>query len=182
MEWIMYMVATLFCLLGALCVASIVLSLPGGWIMLGLALIIEFIDRFYLPDDRQQTFGWWVLAASAGLLTLGELIEFAAGAAGAKTGGGSKRGMIGALIGGVLGAILLTGLVPIPIVGTLVGAVIGTFAGAIIGEVSGEQPKTMRGSIKPALGATIGRIIGTASKLALTIAVWITLSVAAFWP
>lgn len=181
MEWIAYVVATVFCILGAVCVGSIVFSLPGTWMILGLAAIIEVVDGLYLPDGRSQTFDWWVLGACVVLAAVGELIEFAAGAAGVKVGGGSKRGMVGALIGGILGAILLTGLVPVPILGTLVGVLIGTFAGAVIGEISGEKAKTVGGSLKPATGATIGRVLGTVGKMAIAIAVWITLSVAAFW-
>lgn len=179
MEWLFYLTATIFALLGAACVFSIVFSLPGGWIMLGLAVILELADSLYLPAEKTQTFSWWVLGVSFGLLLLGELLEFAAGAAGAKTGGGSKRGMVGALIGGIAGAIICTFFVPV--VGTLVGALLGTFIGALVGEMSGEQAKTMRGSMKPALGATIGRVLGTVSKIGIALAVWITLSVAAFW-
>ena len=181
MEWIAYVVATLVCILGALCGVSIIFSLPGAWIMLGLAAIVEFLDRFYLPEGS-QTFPWWLLGVCVGLVALSELIEFAAGAAGAKQGGASRRGMVGALIGGIVGAILLTGLVPIPVVGSLIGAMVGTFAGAVIAEVSGQQPKTVRGSVKPAIGATIGRLVGTMSKIFIAIAVWIALSAAAFWP
>src|SRR5678815_4869796 len=97
MEWITYVVAVLFFLLGGLCVVSIIISLPGGWIMLALALIIEWCDRFYLPPDRTQTFDWRLLGVCAVLLAVGEAIEFAAGAAGAKRGGASRRGMVGAL-------------------------------------------------------------------------------------
>ena len=182
MEWITYVVATLFCVLGAVCLVSIIFSIPGGWIMLGLACVIEFVDRFYLPAERQQTFEWWVLGVCLGLLALGELIEFAAGAAGAKRGGAGRRGMVGALIGGILGAIFLTALVPIPVVGSLIGAIVGTFAGAVLGEITGAQPKTGRGSVKPAIGATIGRVVGTMSKIGISMAVWIALSIAAFWP
>lgn len=182
MEWMMYVVATVFFVIGAMCIVSIIFSIPGGWLMLGLACIIEFVDRFYLPVERQQTFGWWVLGASLVLLGVSELIEFAAGAAGAKRGGAGRRGMVGALIGGILGAIFLTALVPIPVVGSLIGAIVGTFVGAVLGEITGKQPKTVRGSVKPAIGATIGRVIGTFSKIGIAMAVWIALSVAAFWP
>ena len=65
--------------------------------------------------------------------------------------------------------------------GALLGAVLGTFIGAIIGEMTSEQA-TIKGSMKPAIGASIGRIIGTTSKVALAIAVWLMLSIAAFWP
>jgi uncharacterized protein YqgC (DUF456 family) len=182
MEWITYVVATLFCLLGAVCVLSIVLSLPGTWIMIGLALVIELCDSLYLPPDHNQTFGWWVILTCVGLALFGEVIELAASAAGAKGGGGSKRGMWGALIGGIVGALIFTPFIPVPIVGTLIGAILGTFIGAVVGEVTGEQAKSVRGSMKPALGATIGRVIGTFSKIGIAIVVWLVLSVAAFVP
>ena len=182
MEWLLYVVALIFCLLGVACVASIIVSVPGGWTLLGLALIIELIDGLYLPAERAQTFGWWPLGLSAGLILLGELVEFLAGAAGAKGGGGSKRGMVGAVIGGIAGALAFTFFIPVPLIGTLIGAVLGTFMGAVLGEVSGDQAKTLRGSMKPALGATIGRIFGSMGKVMLTIVAWAILSVAAFWP
>jgi Protein of unknown function (DUF456) len=87
MEWLAYLVAVVFCALGALCVFSIIFSIPGAWIMLALAGVIEFCDQFYLPPERQQTFGWWVLGVCLGLVALSEVLEFAAGAAGAKSGG-----------------------------------------------------------------------------------------------
>src|SRR6185503_17493700 len=139
MEWIDYVVAVVFCLLALICAASIVLSVPGTWIMLALALIIEWADQFYLPPEHRQTFDWWVLGTCFALALLGELLELAAGAAGAKGGGGRRRGMIGALIGGVVGALLLTPFIPVPVVGTLIGAIVGTFIGAVVGEVTGAQ-------------------------------------------
>jgi uncharacterized protein len=182
MEWLAYVVATVFVLLGGLCVASIILSLPGAWIMLAIALVIELCDQFYLPAGDAQTWEWWLLGVCAGLVLLSEVIEFAAGAAGAKAGGAGRRGMVGALVGGIAGAIALTPLIPIPVVGTLIGAIIGTFMGAVIGEVSGEKAKTVRGSVKPAIGATIGRVVGTFSKIGIAIVVWLVLSITAFWP
>lgn len=181
MEWLTYVVAALFFLLGGLCVVSIILSIPGAWIMLALAVIIELCDGLYLPPEHSQTFPWWLLSTCAGLVLASELIELAAGMAGAKAGGSSKRGMWGALIGGMAGAILMTFLLPIPVVGTLIGALVGTFIGAVVGETTGEQAKTMRGSVKPAIGATIGRVVGTMTKIGIAIAVWIALSVWAFF-
>lgn len=185
MTWLAYIIATAFTLLGAACVCSIILSLPGAWIMLGFAFVIEFIDQWWLNpsiDGRTQTWEWWLLLTCLGLAIAGEVIEFAAGAAGAKRGGGGRRGMIGALVGGVVGALLLTPFIPIPVVGTLIGAIVGTFVGALVGEVSGENAKTVKGSMKPALGATIGRVVGTCSKMGVAIVIWLALSVAAFWP
>ncbi|MHC5023207.1 MAG: DUF456 family protein [Planctomycetota bacterium] len=182
MEWLAYLVAALFVLLVAACVLLIILQAPGGWILLGLALLIEYLDRFYLPSGDRQTFAWWVLGACAGLLIVGEAIDLLAAAAGAKRGGASRRGMIGSLVGGILGAILLTGLIPIPVLGTLIGAMLGTFAGAVLGEMSGPEQVAVGETMRPALGASIGRAIGTATKLGIGITMWIVLSVAAFWP
>ncbi len=181
MEWLLYVVGVLFVLAGAVCVALVVVQLPGAWIMLGLAGVIEYCDRFYLPPGNQQTFGWWVLGACLVLLVIGELIEFLAAALGAQKGGGSRRGMMGALIGAVAGALLLTPLFFFaPIFGALLGTVAGTFIGAIVGELSTRQT-TLQGSIKPAVGATVGRVVGTMSKVAIALGVWIALSISVFW-
>jgi uncharacterized protein YqgC (DUF456 family) len=180
MSWIAYIIATGFGLVGLVCVLSIIVSVPGTWLMVLLALLIELVDRVYLPAGAPPTFGWPVLAICGGLALLGEIIETAAGAAGARGGGGTRRGMIGAIIGGIIGAIVLTPLIPILLVGTMIGALLGTFAGAVIGEVTGENARTVTGSMKPAVGATIGRVIGTLGKIIIATVVWIVLTVAAF--
>lgn len=182
MDWLLYVVAALFFLLGAICVLLVVLQLPGGWALLLMAIGIELADRWYLSDPDAATFGWLLLVLSLALLLIGEGIEFIAAAVGAQRGGASRRGMIGSLVGGVVGAIVFTPLMPIPVVGTLVGAVAGTFIGAVVGETSGREAKAVRGSMKPAIGASVGRVVGTTAKVAITIALWIVLSVAAFWP
>ncbi len=181
MDWLMYIVASLFTLLGAVCVLLVVLQLPGSWIMLALAVIVEAIDSLYLSDPA-ITFGWWALGVSLAAAAVGELVELLASAAGAKRGGATHRGVIGAIIGGIVGGIAITFMLPIPIVGTLIGAVVGSFTGAIVGEVTGPTPMTVRGSMKPAIGASIGRIAGTFAKLACAIVIWVVLSVSAFWP
>lgn len=182
-DWILYIVASGFALFGVICLALVVLSLPGTWIMIAVALIIELVDGLYLSGETPTTFGWWVLLACLAVAGVGELLELAAGALGAKTGGGTRRGMVGAIIGGILGAIAMTPLIPIPVIGTLIGALIGTFLGAIVGEVSADNnPMTVRRSIRPATGATIGRVLGTVGKIGTALVVWLVLTVSAFWP
>ncbi|MCH7546021.1 MAG: DUF456 domain-containing protein [Planctomycetes bacterium] len=188
MDWILYIVAFLFFLLGIGCLLLVVVGLPGGWIMLSLASVIEYCDQYYLTGENgtTETFGWWALGACLGLLLVGEMIEFLAGLAGAKKGGASRRGMIGSLIGGIIGVFVFAPLFSIfPLIGTifgaLLGALLGTFAGAMVGELS-TQETTMKDSLKPAFGATVGRVVGTASKLGITIAIWLVLTVFAFWP
>ncbi len=174
-------VAFVFAILAAGCVVTVVLGLPGAWIMLGLAVVIELLDSMYVTQRSGDTFGWWLLGACLALAVTGEILEFIAGALGARRAGSSRRGMWGAIIGGLVGAVLGVGI-PVPIVGTLIGAVIGTFAGAILGELSAAPSATVRDSLKPATGATVGRILGTLSKLPIAMAIWAALTIAAFWP
>jgi uncharacterized protein YqgC (DUF456 family) len=183
MEWLLYLVAAIFFLLGAACVFLVVIQLPGGWVLLGLALFIEYADRWYIPaEGDRQTFPWWLLGVNLGLLIVGEIIEFIAGMAGAKKGGATRRGAWGALIGGILGAFVFTPVFFfVPFVGTLLGAILGTFVGAIVGELTAPQT-TIGGSMRPAWGATVGRVVGTVAKLAIAITVWLSLSISAFWP
>ncbi len=182
MEWLQYVLAVLFFLLGGVCVVLVVVQLPGTWMLLGLAAIVEYADAVYLPEGEQQTFGLWVLVGCLAIAVIGEIIEFIAGAAGAKKGGSSTRGMVGALIGGIVGIFIFTPLFFfVPIFGAFLGAVLGTFVGAIVGELTGGQT-TIKGTMKPAIGATIGRVVGTTSKVGIAIAMWLVLSVSAFWP
>jgi len=89
---------------GLACLLAVLLSLPGTWILLGLAVIVELADGTYLPGEEPMTFGWMLLGICTGLAVLGEVIETGAGAAGAKLGGATRRGVIGAIVGGIAGA------------------------------------------------------------------------------
>ena len=89
--------------------------------------------------------------------------------------------MLGALLGGIVGAIVGTFVIPIPLVGSLIGALFGCGLGAIIGELNNAKDTRLKDTIKPAAGAVVGRILGTLAKLPCAIAVWVILSVAAFW-
>ena len=177
--WIGILVAVLFTLIGAVCVFSVVFGLPGTWLIIGLAFLIEVVDRWYLPENDGQTFNWWLLGVCILLALLGEAMEFFSGVLGSKKAGGSKRGMVGSLLGGLLGGIL--GLfLPIP-GGSLAGVILGTFGGAVLGELTGPLRPEMRDTLKPATGATLGRILGTLAKLPVALAVWVMLATAAFW-
>jgi uncharacterized protein YqgC (DUF456 family) len=182
MDWVAYAAAAFFFALGGIAVLSLVIQAPGTWILLGLALALEWIDRLYLPPGDSRTFPGWILAACLALAVVGELIEFFAGAAGAKRGGGSRRGVWGALIGGICGVFLFAPLFFfLPLFSTLCGALLGTFVGAVAGELSHQiHLKERQEVLRPALWATAGRVVGTTSKVAIGIAMWLTLSVSAF--
>ena len=177
---LLIIVGILFVLVGVVCVFSVLLGLPGAWILLGIALAIQLTDGLWRGADGPATFEWSVLITCTVLATIGEILEFGAGAVGAKAGGSSKRGMWGALFGGIVGAI--AGIaIPVPIVGSLIGAVVGSFLGAVLGErANGEI--AWRSTLKPATGASIGRLLGTVSKVPIAILIWLALSVDLFWP
>jgi len=173
-----------FAFLGALCAVTVVIGLPGTWMLIALAVVVEIFDHHWLGGAGQVTFGWWLIGGTAALALVGEGLEIAAGALGAKGGGGSKKGALGAVIGGMLGGLVGTFALPIPVVGTLVGALGGTFGGALWGELRAAeqsgQSRELSTAIRPALGATLGRVLGTVAKTGIAGIAWLTLTVAAF--
>ncbi len=177
MEWQAVALVSFFSVLGFFCVLSIPFGLPGTWMLLGFAVIVELGDTVVVPPPDETTFGWGLLAVCGGLGVVGEAIEAGAGAAGTRMGGGTKRGMWGAILGGVVGAVVFTVALPIPLVGTLVGALIGTFAGAFIAEATGEDAHTRATSenLRAALAATVGRLAGTLGKTMIAMVIWILL-------
>ena len=175
MEWSAIAVAVFFALVGLVCLLTIPLGLPGTWLLLGQAALIELGDGVYLRAAEPVTFGWTLLAGCAGLGLVGEVVEALAGVAGARWGGATRRGVIGAFLGAIVGAIALTPVIPIPIVGTLLGALVGTFLGALIGEVTAEQQRHPNENLRAALAASAGRLAGTLGKLGIGIAIWVLL-------
>ncbi len=168
-----------FASFGLLCVLLVVAGLPGTWVLIAAAILIDCLDWMWLPPGAPLTFHPLTLIAAILVGLVGEALEFALAAAGAKRFGASRRGMIGAVIGGVAGALAGTALIWIPIVGTFIGALAGTAAGAIIGETS-DGKKTMREAAQPAIGAVIGRVLGTLAKLPVAVIVLAILAVAVF--
>jgi uncharacterized protein YqgC (DUF456 family) len=168
-----------YSLFGLLCIFLVIAGLPGTWIMIGGAILIDCLDWLWLPPGSPLTFHPLTIVAAVLVGAVGEILESFLSAAGARSFGASKRGMIGSIIGGVVGALVGTVVIWIPVLGTLMGAVLGTAAGAIVGETWGGE-RTIRDSAKPALGAVIGRVLGTLAKLPVAVAVWIILAIAAF--
>ena len=170
-----WLVAAAFGLLGLLCVVLAVIGLPGLWVLLLLAGLVQLSDRWLRPEGP-HTFAAETLIGAVVLAIVAEVLEFAAGAAGAKRAGASKRGMLGAMIGGIAGAIFGApfGL----LIGSVIGGVLGSAIGAILGELSLPH-QTLERSLKPAAGAAMGRLKGLAAKLVITCVIWIGLTVAA---
>ena len=171
------LVGSIFGLVGAACVVLVVLGLPGAWIMLAIAVAT---DLLLAPSvgDGQPFFGWAAIGVAAGVALAGEIVETLAAAEGARRGGASRRGAIGAAIGGIIGALAGTVLIPVPLVGSLVGAALGAVAGAMVGELSRDGVR-LRDTAKPATGAAIGKVLGTIAKIPCAVVVWLVLAIAA---
>ncbi len=140
------------------------LTLPGNWLMVGLAALFAW---FYHTDDPGGI-SWWVVGVVAALAALGEFVEFVAGAAGAAKEGGSRRGMVLSIVGAVAGSLIgaIVGI-PIPLVGPVIAAVGGAAAGAFCGAYVGEswKGKTHSESMTVSQAALVGRVLGTVGKL-----------------
>jgi uncharacterized protein YqgC (DUF456 family) len=177
MEWQAVVLVSFFSLLGFFCVLSIPFGLPGLWMLLGFAFLVELGDTLVVPQPAETTFGWGLLAFCGGLGVLGEVVEAVAGAAGTRMGGGTSRGMWGAVLGGLVGAVVFTLALPVPLVGTLIGALLGTFVGAFVAEATGEEahPRATADNLRAAFAATVGRLAGTLGKTMIAAVIWVLL-------
>lgn len=160
--------AVLFVVLNFCALLTNVITLPGNWIIAAFTVLFALLVR----GSEGMGLNWWCVGVVIGLAVLGEIIEFAAGAAGAAKSGGSRRGMVlavvGAMGGSIVGAILGTGI-PVPLIGNLIGAVLGGAVGAFGGAYTGEYWKGKNESERIAIGtsAMIGRVLGTVGKLGI---------------
>ncbi|MAB27716.1 MAG: hypothetical protein CMJ53_00270 [Planctomycetaceae bacterium] len=179
MVWLDLIAVLIFMILGAGSISLVLIGLPGTWLLIGLAVGLEFIQRLWAPTGSEWLIPWWVFIIAVVVAIVGEVLEFLAGALGAKKGGASKRGMVGSLIGGLIGTVAGTILIPIPIVGSLIGAIAGCGAGAVIGELTAKGEVQLKDTIKPAAGAVVGRILGTLAKVPCAGIAWVVLCAAA---
>ncbi len=169
-----YVWAIALLLLNTVWLALVLVGLPGTWLMVACTILVAWwhwdAGMFHL----------WTLVAIVFLAALGELLEFVAGAAGAKRFGGTKWGAAGALVGSMVGGIIGTFAIPIPVIGSLLGACLGAAAGAILLELQSGQ--SFQVSFNSGTGAGIGRFVGTVLKFGDGVVIWLVVAVAAFWP
>jgi len=169
MDWITITIFLLFMLLSAGFVLITLIGLPGGWLMVILAATIEFFSTYWVGVE---IWGWHAIGICVGLVILGEIIELIASGIGSKLGGGSTRGMWGAILGSIVGAVFGTFMIPVPLIGTLVGAVSGAFVGTVVAELTHKDPPDFGAITKSATGATIGRILGIFGKTGIAAIIW----------
>ena len=135
-------------------VIIIPLGFGGTFLIVIDVLIYGLITRF---SDISLPFVLTLLAIALGV----ELIELIFGAILAKKFGGSKWGMLGAILGGFIGALIGTPVMPV--LGTLIGGFMGAFVGATLLEWI-HTNKLNRG-FRVGLGAFFGALGGKVTKL-----------------
>lgn len=123
---------------------------PGAPVLLLGLLLGAWAEDF-------QYIGLWTLLVLAAMAMLTYAVEFAASALGVKKYGGSKRAMVGAVLGGIVGLFL-----GIP------GILLGPFVGAVIGELS--MQRSLDEASRAGFGTVVGLAIGLAGKFAIGIA------------
>ncbi|MBD0320832.1 MAG: DUF456 domain-containing protein [Gemmatimonadetes bacterium] len=121
------------------------------------------------------------LAVVVVLAVLAEVAEFVLGGRYAERYGGSKRAAWGAILGGLAGALLG---VPVPIIGSVIGAFVGSFVGAALLEMTNNKDwknPQWRGAVRVGWGAFLGRLVATAVKSGIGVAVAAVAVLSAVW-
>ena len=166
-EWIYWTCGVgLLLVLNCACWIATVFTLPGNWgiVLLGALCAWLLPER---PGD-ELGFSWIAVIVLAVLAGIGEVIELAAGAAGAAKQGASRRAMVLALVGAAVGSVIgaIIG-VPVPVIGSIVAAVGGGAGGAFLGAYLGEywKGRASHERLSISTGAMLGRVAGTIGKL-----------------
>jgi uncharacterized protein len=152
-------------------------GLPGNWLMLGAAALYAYL----IPAGPLFSFGWRVVGGLAALAAAGEIVELAAGAAGTRKAGGSRRAAVCALVGSIAGGLLgmFVGL-PVPVAGSIVAALLFAPLGALLGAIWGESTTGRHPgeTLQVGMAAFWGRLFGTLAKLLIGLAMIVVVAVA----
>ena len=130
-------------------VGSVVPWMPGPLFILAGAVVWAVATDF-------QTLGWGRLAVLAALAVVSFLLDFLAGAIGARRYGASRWGVVGAMLGAVVGLFM----------GPL-GLIVGCIVGAVVGELA--RGADLAGGVRSGLGALVGFLAGLLADLVLAI-------------
>ena len=126
---------------------TILPAIPGVPIIFAGLFLGAWIQRF-------EVVGWGTLSVLAALAVFAWLVDFVAGAMGARYLGASSRSLWGATIGAIAGIFF-----------GLPGIILGPFVGAVAGELSGGSDLLQSG--RSGVGAWLGMVFATAAKLAI---------------
>ena len=167
-----YLWLILLILLNIVWLGLVFFALPGNWLMVATTAIFAWLG------PGEGIFSIYTFVVITLLALLGEVMEFFAGAGGAKKAGAGTKGAIGAICGAIIGAVLGTIFIPILVLGTLLGSCFGAGLGAWIVELAGGR--RMRHSVYSGIGAGLGQFLGVSAKFAIGILIWLIISIAAF--
>jgi uncharacterized protein YqgC (DUF456 family) len=147
MDWniLLWLLAGLLVIAGL--AGTVIPALPGAPLVFAGLFIGAWIGDF-------QSVGWITVGILAALAGAAWVVDFLAGAAGARYLGASSRAFWGATIGAIVGIFF-----------GLIGMLLGPFIGAMLGELSGGS--TLINSGRAGLGAWLGMVVATAVKLTL---------------
>ncbi|MGD9300855.1 MAG: DUF456 domain-containing protein [Desulfobacterales bacterium] len=125
-------------------------ALPGAPVLFAGLLAAAWAEGFEHVGS-----GTLIVLGIMALLTY--LVDFLAGAFGAKRFGASGRAVIGATLGAIIGIFF-----GIP------GVLLGPFIGAVLGELTAHS--NLKAAGRAGVGATVGLALGAAAKLTLAFA------------
>ena len=144
---ILWIISAIFTVTG---LAGLLLPIVPGAPILFLGLLFgAWAEDFHYIGVR-------TLLILAGMAALTYVVEFAASILGVKKFGGSRRAMVGAVLGGIVGIFF-----GIP------GILLGPFVGAIIGELT--LQRSLDQASRAGFGTVVGLAFGVAGKLAIGI-------------
>ncbi|MGI6092884.1 MAG: DUF456 domain-containing protein [Veillonellaceae bacterium] len=152
MEMISVMAVNIAASIGLLVgIGLTLINLPGNIVILLLALGYAVYDGFI-----HITFQTLFIVFT--LFIAGEVVEFIAGAVGAKKEKASSRAMLAAVVGAIIGGIIGTGL--LPVIGSVLGAITGAYGASYIAEYSkaGNAEHARRVGISVMKGQAVGMI------------------------
>jgi len=140
------------------------LGMPGNWLIVAAGGMYCWLG----PATGRSSMSLVAVGVMLALAALGEILEFALGAVGARKAGGGRRAASGALVGSLGGAVagLFVGL-PIPVIGPMVSAVLFAAGGAMAGAycMQRSDPGHEYKAWKVGKAAFWGRLAGTVAKL-----------------
>lgn len=163
--WTVIAITILFVALVAGWVLTL-LGLPGNW----LIVLVGAGYAAWGPEETRAAMAASTVILLLILAVLGEVLEFALGAAAARRAGGSRRAAVGALAGGLAGAFagMFIGF-PIPVLGPVIATVffaaIGAMGGAIMAQRSIRHYEEAKKAWQVGKAAFWGRLGGTAAKI-----------------
>jgi uncharacterized protein YqgC (DUF456 family) len=132
---------------------AVVLGLPGTWLILVASVLYGWLTEFAIINAQ-------LLLGLLALAVVAELLDLTAGLWGARRYGGTKKAMVGTMIGGILGAVALSPM--LFGVGSIVGAFFGAFAGAF--SMTYLEQRKMDEAMRVGWGALLGRVFAMVFK------------------